>query len=66
MKPVPEIPRMCPYQTKRENADISLIKEMVDISILLVASCLRQSAFPDVGLFCLKCGTLNSLLKVVC
>lgn len=40
------------------------MKEMVDISVLLVPSCLRQSVFPiHPGQFCLKCGTLKSMLK---
>ncbi len=43
---------MCPNQIKRENADNTFIKEMIDILVLLVQVVWENLQLPNVGQFC--------------
>lgn len=58
-----EIPNMFTNHINRENADITLREEMANIKVLLVPNCPRLYAFPNVGQFRRKSGTLAGRLK---
>ena len=58
-----EIPMIFSNHIRKENADITLREEMANIKVFLVPNCPRSCAFPNVGQFRLKSGTLIGRIK---